>query len=160
MQLFQRLISIITVSTIILGAGIISAEAFGIIYKWQPFVFNADLKLDRPSKALLPKRLSVAKELLGQFDDNKDPWHKDLIMMNNNIYNKTTNKSLSGKIRITVSRTNSFMISQDDQYPRGKGGNVSEFTGTLPAFFQNPSQEAALKTLKLIEPRVNLELEF
>jgi len=157
MQLFNKLFNAIVF--FILLADVAFADSAGIVFDWPPFIVHDYLKLHHPSEDFLPKRLFVPEELLGKSDDLNELLHNDLKTIDN-YPGVTTRKSAFGKITITFSPGTSFMLPPDEIYSRDKDGKLSRAASILPSLLRNPSQETAVETLKLIEPKVNLGFEF
>jgi hypothetical protein len=160
MRLINKFIILITVVISIISLAFdVYSDSNDLVFEWQPFIVNDDLELNRPAKNVLPKNLFVFEKILGQSDYIEDLLHTDLMIKNDSL-KENTKKSAFSKIKVTVSSGNSFMMPGDENYSRSGDGKLSQVTKTLPSFFQNPSQEKALETLKLIEPQVNFGFEF
>ena len=157
MQLFIRLSVICAI--FILFSGVVFADPPRIAFDWQPFTVNDYFKVNHKNNTILPKEIFYSKEIWGQFDGIEEL--RDTNLMTTNNHNKQiVRKSTLGKIKITVSQLNSFMLSDDEIYSKGKNGSLSRAGKILPSLLQNPSSEMALETLKLIQPQINLGFEF
>lgn len=160
MRLFNKLFSTITVLILFISlADIVLADSTGLVFNWQPFIVHDYLKLGHHSGNIFPKNSFVYEEQERQFDDSEELLHSNLKTINNSPDVRTKKSSLF-KIMVTLSPGNSFMLPGDEMYSRGKDGKLSQAAKTLPSFFQNPSQDTVVETLKLIEPQVNLGFEF
>lgn len=157
MRLVNKLFSVIAI--FISSAGIALAGSNGTVFNWQPFVVKNYLELNQPLKNILPKNLFASDEKWGQFADIEEFLHSDLMMIDDSP-KVATKKSALSKIKISVSQVNSFMMPSDENYSTGKDRNLSQAARILPSLLRSPSQEMTLETLKLIEPRVNLGIEF
>lgn len=162
MRLFNKLFILIVALTFFnVLTGIILAESNGIVFNWHPFIVNDYLKLNHSQKNFLPETLFSSEEIRGQFESTEELLHNDLdLNMIDNAQKVATKKSLLSKIKITVSPVNSFMMPSDENYSRGKDGNLSRASSILPSLLRKSSQEMMLETLKLIEPQINFGLEF
>jgi hypothetical protein len=157
MRLVNKLFSVLAV--FIYWTAIALADSNGTIFNWQPFVVKDYLELNKPLKNIMPENLFAMDEKWGQFADVEEFLHSDLMMINNSP-KAATKKSALSKIKISVSQVHTFMMPSDDNYSKGKDQNLSQAARILPSLLRSPSQEATLETLKVIEPRLNLGIEF
>jgi hypothetical protein len=158
MLLLKKLFIIISILMFNCWATVVPVYSAGIVFNWQPFVVNVNLKSDRFSPNTFLKKLSISREILGHFDEDYYLLRDETV--NNESSKTAAQKSTLSKIKVSVSQVNSFMISPDETSSRSKDVNISEIARTVPSLFKNPSQETAVQTLKLIQPQVNLGFEF
>jgi hypothetical protein len=130
----------------------------GLVSDWKPFVIHKNFETDSFPRNILPKKILIPREASNLNDI-------EYLSLENSSTGKDSpkaeaRKSALSKIKVSVSQVNSFMISPDDSSSKGKDEMISKLAKTLPSLFQNPSQETAIQTLKLIEPQVNLGFEF
>ncbi|PKN67713.1 MAG: hypothetical protein CVU54_16120 [Deltaproteobacteria bacterium HGW-Deltaproteobacteria-12] len=157
MRLVTKFLSVITVFLSL--TGIARTDAGGILFDWQPFVVNDNLKLGQPRNDFLPKDLFVSEAMLAEINGING------LLQNNgktatDSPDGTTKKSALSKIKVTFSPGNSFMLPNDEIYLRGKEGKFTQASRTISSFLRTPSQDMAVETFKLFEPQINLGFEF
>lgn len=157
MRLVTKLLSVITV--ILSLTGITPADAGGIVFDWQPFIVNENLKLGQPRNDFLPKDLFIYGAMLVEISDINGLLQNDRKTATDSP-DGTTKKSALGKIKVTFSPGNSFMLPNDEIYLRSKEGKFTQASRTISSFLRTPSQDSAVETFKLFEPQVNLGFEF
>lgn len=158
MRSFNMLFSIIGIFLSMTGATAF-ADSSSIVFDWEPFVINDYLQKDHPAIKIPPKKSLVPKEILRKTDDMEELLLSDFRTTNNSSM-KTAKQSVLDKIKITFSSVNSFMLPYDEIYPKDKEGKFSRATHALPSLVRSPSQDTAVETLKLMEPQINLGIEF
>ncbi|MEN6373556.1 MAG: hypothetical protein ABFD75_02090 [Smithella sp.] len=158
MRSFKMLLSIIGIFLCLTGTAAF-ADSSGIVFDWEPFVAIDYMQLDHPAKKILPKKSLVPKEIFRKTDDIEELLLSDFRTTNDSSID-TTKQSVLDKIKITFSSVNSFMLPYDEIYPKDKEGKFSRATQALPSLVRSPSQGTAVETLKLIEPQINLGIEF
>jgi hypothetical protein len=132
------------------------AVAEGTWFNWEPFVAKTELELNSPASMIFVKNLSV-KDLM-EINDSSD--HLLDFSKNEDLPNKEKNKSIWSRMKVTVSQTQSFMMANDDSLTPGDKDKLSRVMKALPSLMSDPTPDAAINTLKMIEPRVNLFVEF
>jgi len=157
MRLFIKLFNVIIVLICLTGNSF--ADSDGIIFNWEPFIADDYLQLNHPSKKILPPQILVPKEIFRKSDDGEKLLISDLKTVKYSS-SETTKDSVLDKIKITFSSVNSFMLPYDEIYRKDNGGKIPRAARTLPSLMRSPSQESAVETLKLIEPQINLGIEF
>lgn len=157
MRSFNKLFNVI--AFFICMTGISFAESTGIVFDWEPFIVNDYLQLSNHSKKIPPKKIIIPKEILGKANNIEELLHVDLKTINNSP-GVTTKKSAPIEIKVMFSFGNSFLLPYDEISSRGKDGKLSRATNILPSLVRDPSKDAAVETIKLIEPQFNLGFEF
>jgi len=140
-------------------SGNLFADSDGIIFDWEPFAADEYLQLSHPVKKNIPKKVLMPKEIFRKTDDVE----KLMIIDSQTVKDSSGEAiadSLLGKIKISFSSVNSFMLPYDEDYRKDNEGKLSRAARTLPSLIRSPSQESAVETLKLIEPQINLGFEF
>ncbi len=149
----NRLFCLIIVFIILLPE-IAFADSNGIVFDWQPFVVKDFRNIHNHNKKILEYSKiyrEISKNLIS-----------DDLLLNNNLrlidssHDATADKSVLSKIKVSFSTISSFMLPYDEMQSRRYDGKFSRAASLL----QNPSHDMATETLKLIEPQVNLGLEF
>jgi hypothetical protein len=157
MRLFNKLFSVIAI--LIFLTGVAFADSAGIVFDWQPFIVNNCLDLNRPLKNTLPENYFIRENIIWKFNDIEYLLSGDSKIVNN-YPAVAVKRSARSKIKVTISAGNSFLLPGDEIYSNNKEGKLSRAADILPSLLRNPSQETAVETLKLIEPRINLGFEF
>ncbi len=158
MRSFNKLFSIIGVFICLTGA-VAFADSSGIVFDWEPFVADDYLQLSHPPKKILPEKILVPREIFRKTDDVEKLLISDSKTVKDSS-SETIKNSVLDKIKITFSSVNSFMLPYDEMYSKDKERKFSRAGNTLPSLMRSPSQETAVETLKLIEPQINLGIEF
>ena len=161
MRSFNKLFSITSVSLFLTGT-VAFADSSGIVFDWEPFVVNNYLQSGYTAIKIPPKKSLFPKEILRKTDDIDDI-EESLVSdfrMVKDFSLETSKQSVLDKIKITFSTANSFMLPYDEIYSKDKEGKFPRAAHTLPSLVRSPSQETAVETLKLIEPQINLGIEF
>ena len=137
-----------------------TANAAGFIFNWQPFVVNADLILDRPSKKILIKDLSAADINMPTRDDSRDIFSLTPDQ-NNDSTPKAEKKSALGNVKITLFQASTFMMTRDKTYTNSNDEQVSIIINAMTSLIYGDSKIKSLETIgKSIEPQVNFYFEF
>ncbi len=131
----------------------------GIMLDWQPFIISDYLKLNHPAQNILPEN-SISAEKIRQGLENIDTLLPEDLLIIEDQPEAETKKSLLSKIKISISPNSSFMLPGNGNYSPATEGKISRAAVILPSLIKNPSQETVLETLKLIEPQVNIGIEF
>jgi len=140
-------------------SGNLFADSEGVIFDWEPFAADEYLQLSHPVKKNIPQKVLMPKEIFRKTDDVE----KLMIIDSQTVKDSSGEAiagSLPGKIKISFSSVNSFMLPYDEVYRKDNEGKLSRAARTLPSLIRSPSQESAAETLKLIEPQINLGFEF
>jgi len=139
--------------------GNLFADSEGVIFDWEPFAADEYLQLSHSVKKIIPKKVLMPKEIFRKTDDVEK-----LMIIDSQTVKDSSGEAIAGsfpgKIKISFSSVNSFMLPYDEVYRKDNEGKLSRAARTLPSLIRSPSQESAVETLKLIEPQINLGFEF
>jgi hypothetical protein len=131
----------------------------GIVFDWQPFTAEIKVEKAKFSPDIFLKKSLISREMRDQFSDVYYLLPGDSIT--DNGFSKTTDqKTVLDRIKISISRVDSFMLAPDRTASQNKDVAFGDIVRTVPSFFKNPSTDTAVQTLKLFEPQVNLGFEF
>ncbi|MEN6332040.1 MAG: hypothetical protein ABFD57_08640 [Smithella sp.] len=157
MRLFIKLFNVIIVLICLTGNSF--ADSDGIIFNWEPFIADDYLQLSHPSKKIIPPKILIPKEIFRKTNDAEKMLISDSKAVKDS-FSEMTKDSVIDRIKITFSSVNSFMLPYDEIYQKDNGGKIPRAARTLPSLMRSPSQESAVETIKLIEPQINLGIEF
>jgi hypothetical protein len=139
---------------------VISANAAGFIFSWQPFIADAALTLDRPDKKTLIKNLSVADIKIPISEDSGDIF-PSFADQDGIPKQKSEKKFLPSNIKFTFYQTSAFMPDRYEKYTNSEEEQLSKITNAVTSLIYGDSKIKSLETIgKIIEPQVNLYFEF
>jgi hypothetical protein len=139
---------------------VVSANAAGFVFSWQPFIVNVDLALDNSDKEILIKNLSVADINMPISGDSGDIY--SLSADQNNISTpKSEKKFLPDNIKFTVYQMSKFMADRDEKYTNSDDEQISRIINAMTSLIYGDSKIKSLEMIgKMIEPQVNFYFEF
>lgn len=160
MKCIKKLIGLKIIIFIFCLTSVISANAAGFIFSWQPFIADAALALGKPDKKILIKNLSFADINIPISEDFRDifPSSADQDSI---AKQKSGEKFLSGNIKFTFYRISEFMPDRYEKYINSEDEQLSKITNAMTSLIYGDSKIKSLETIgKIIEPQVNLYFEF
>jgi hypothetical protein len=160
MKCIKKLIGLKVIIFIFCLTSVISANAAGFIFSWQPFIADAALTLDNPDKKILINNLSVADINIPISEDSRDifPSSADQDSI---AKQKSEKKFLSGNIKFTFYQISEFMPDRYEKYTNSEDEQLSKITNAMTSLIYGDSKIKSLETIgKIIEPQVNLYFEF
>ena len=160
MKYVKKLIGLKFITIIFCLTSVVSANAAGFVFSWQPFIVDVDLALDNSDKEILIKNLSVADINMPISEDSGDIY--SLSADQNNISTtKSEKKFLSDNIKFTVYQMSKFMADRDEKYTNSDDEQASRIINAMTSLIYGDSKIKSLETIgKTIEPQVNLYFEF
>jgi len=160
MNCIKKLIGLKIIIFIFWLTSVISANAAGFIFSWQPFIVDAALTLGKPDKKNLIKNLSFADINIPISEDFRDifPSSADQDSI---AKQKSGGKFLSGNIKFTFYQTNAYLPDRYEKYTNSEDEQLSKITNAMTSLIYGDSKIKSLETIgKIIEPQVNLYFEF
>jgi hypothetical protein len=128
----------------------------GIIFDWHLFIVHDFINID--NHKIVKEESKIYREISRNL--MSEEFLPNNLRLINNSLETTIDKSVLSKINVSFSTSSSFMLPYDEIQSRRDYGKFSKASSILPSLLRNPSQDMAIETLKLIEPQVNLGVEF
>jgi hypothetical protein len=157
---YKKLIGLKIIVIIFCLTSVVSANAAGFIFSWQPFIADAALTLDKPDKKILIKNLSVANINMPISEDSGDIY--SLSADQNNIpTSKPEKRFLPDNIKFTFYQTSAYLPDRQEKYTNSEDEQLSKTTNAMTSLIYGDSKIKSLETIgKIIEPQINFYFEF
>ncbi|MFZ1037862.1 MAG: hypothetical protein WAN57_11700 [Smithella sp.] len=141
-------------------AVVISANASGFVFNWQPFVVDADLSLKSSNREILIKNSSVT-DLSALISEDPGDIFSSSADQNNVSAPKSENKSMLENIKISFFQGDTFTSNRHDLYSHSDDEQISKLTDSLTSLIYDNSKIKSLETIgKTIEPQINFYFKF
>ncbi|MFZ1981221.1 MAG: hypothetical protein WAU61_07920 [Smithella sp.] len=141
-------------------AVVISANASGFVFNWQPFVVDADLSLKSSNREILIKNSSVT-DLSALISEDPGDVFSSSADQNNVSAPKSEKKSMLENIKISFFQEDTFTTNGHDLHSHSDNEQISKLTDSLTSLIYDNSKIKSLETIgKTIEPQINFYFKF
>ena len=153
-------LKIIILTSCLFQTLVISANAAGFVFNWQPFVADINLVLNNPDKEALIKKIYVADISTAISEDFRDIFPSSAGQDGlPEQYSKK--KFLPDNIKFTFYQISEFIPDRFEKYTNSDDEQLSKMINATTSLIYGDSKTKSLETIgKIIEPQINFYFEF
>jgi len=153
-------LKIIILTSCLFQTLVISANAAGFVFNWQPFVADINLVLDNPDKEALIKNIYVADLSTAISEDFRNIFPSSAAQ-DGLPDQQSKKKFLPGNIKFTFYQISEFIPDRFEKYTNSDDEQLSKMINATTSLIYGDSKTKSLETIgKIIEPQINFYFEF
>jgi hypothetical protein len=153
-------LKIIILTSCLFQTLVISANAAGFVFNWQPFVADINLVLNNPDKEALIKNIYVADLSTAISEDFRNIFPSSAAQ-DGLPDQQSKKKFLPDNIKFTFYQISEFIPDRFEKYTNSDDEQLSKMINATTSLIYGDSKTKSLETIgKIIEPQINFYFEF